>query len=105
MQNVIDRARIPLNDEDKDRYSDVDLLAYANAGLRRAFALRPDLRLGQYATSFSDLPLSGTFPIADRYQQLIADYAAARAETRDSEHVSTGRVGLFMQNFEKELLA
>ena len=48
MQEVCDVARIPLNDDDKDRYADATLLGYLNTAFRRAYVVRPDLRFGQY---------------------------------------------------------
>lgn len=42
-QDLIDLARVPLNDADKERYPDAKLLGYAKDGLREAAVLRPDL--------------------------------------------------------------
>ena len=105
MQDVIDRGRIPLNDADKDRYSDPDLLAFANAGLERAYAIRPDLRFGSYAVATADLVAGATFPLPRKYLQTLADYVTFRAETKDDEHVVSQRAALFEQSFEKELMS
>lgn len=103
MQEVVDRARIPLNDADKDRYSDDDLLGYANAGIARAYEIRPDLKFGAYGTPFSPLSLSGTFPLSYGKLQTIADYVTFRAETADDEHVNSNRAIAFNAMFEKAL--
>lgn len=105
MQDVIDQARIPLNDLAGTRYSNTDLLRYANAGVRRAFQVRPDLRLGNYSTPYTDLAVGGAFPLPDEYLQAIADYVVFRAETKDDEHVISERVTVFMNSFTQGLLS
>lgn len=103
MQDVVDRARIPLNDATKVRYTDATLLAFLNAGVSRTYAIRPDLKFGGYATAYTDLALSGVFPFPLRYVQTLADYVVFRAETGDDEHVVSARAAMFLANFDKEL--
>lgn len=103
LQDVLDRARIPLNDAAKVRYPDADLLAYANAGIRVAMSLRPDLRFGKFGAPYTDLPLADDFPMDARYVQPIADYVTGRAETRDDEHINSGRAAQFIAAFEQQL--
>ncbi|MEO6147525.1 MAG: DUF6682 family protein, partial [Sulfuriferula sp.] len=81
MQDILDRARQPLNDVDKVRYPDLDLLKYANTGLRMLRLKRPDLFFGQYATQFVDKVLTDTLPIDDEYGPALSDYVTAHAET------------------------
>jgi hypothetical protein len=105
MQDVVDDARVPLNDEAKVRYGDDKLLRYANAGLRRIYTIRPDLRLGLYATPITDLALTDPFPLVEYYRQPLADFITFRAETVDDEHINSGRVNVFMQSFDQGLLS
>lgn len=42
-QQLIDRARLTLNDAAKDRYPDAEMFEYALDGLREAASFRPDL--------------------------------------------------------------
>lgn len=105
MQDVLDDARGPLNDAAKIRYPDTTLLRYANAGLHRAYMVRPDLRFGSYTTAVTDKALGDTFPLPEQYRQVIADYVTFRAETPDDEHVNSGRVTVFMQSFSQGLLS
>lgn len=92
LQQVCDRGRIPLNDKAKARYTDADLLAYANAFVRLAYERRPDLRtLGSWGTPYADLTLTGTFPLDDRFVQTAADYIGGRAEMKDDENVNSAR--------------
>ena len=104
MQDVADAAREPLNDEDKVRYTDTALLRYANAGIRRAYQVRPDLRLGSFTTPIADKTLADPFPMDEAYLQAIVDYVVFRAETRDDEHVNSNRVTVFMNSFSQALL-
>jgi hypothetical protein len=67
MQQLCDRARIPLQDNAKVRYGDTDLLAYGNAGIHLLVQKRPDLFFGSYATPPVDLALGGTLPLADGF--------------------------------------
>ena len=102
-QSVVDLARIPLNDSDKVRYPDADLLSYANHGLLSVVKRRPDLFIGNYA----NLPdgqkaLTDAFPLGAEYVQTIADYVTARAEMGDDEHVDSGRAALYVQLFGAE---
>lgn len=99
-QDVVDLARVPLNDSDKARYSDSDMLSYANYGILTMLKRRPDLFIG----SFSSLPtatatLVDLFPLSAAYIQPLADYVTARAEMMDDEHVDSGRTALLIQLF------
>lgn len=104
-QTVVDLARIPLNDASKVRYTDATLLVYLGSAVRRAYELRPDLRIGIY-TSAEDVPttLGGTFPIPDRYIQTCADYISGRAELRDDDASTEARAQALLALFGSELL-
>ncbi len=102
-QSVVDLARAPLNDSDKTRYSDDDLLMFANHGMLALTKRRPDLFIGQ----FSSLPtgeetLTDPFPIGAEYVQLLADWVTARAEMTDDEHANSGRAAAFVNLFGSE---
>lgn len=104
MQDVIDLARIPLNDSAKVRYLDADLLKSANAAISAAYKVRPDLRYGSFGTEFSALAVGGTFPLPYQFEQVVADYMTARAEMKNDDSVNSGRAVLLMQTFEKEVM-
>ena len=102
-QSIVELARIPLNDEDKTRYSDTVLLSFANQGMLQILRRRPDLFIGE----FNNLPdgeraLDDAFPLPPICLQTVADYVTARAEMSDDEHVNSGRAALFMQLFGSE---
>ena len=102
-QSVVDLARIPLNDTAKTRYSDAQLLLFANHGMLTLTKRRPDLFISQ----FGNLPngeaiLADAFPLAPCYVQLVSDYVVARAEMTDDEHVNSGRAIAFVNLFGSE---
>lgn len=100
MQQIVDLARIPLNDADKARHSDTDLMSFANHALLAAFRTRPDFFIGSYdSLPNGALALASNFPLPEEYVQMIADYVTARAETVDDEHVNSNRATLFFQLF------
>lgn len=103
LQDVLNRARIPLNDDDKVAYPDAELLPFAVAGIQRAIALRPDFRFGQYGTPLGALTLASAFPLPEEHLQTVADYVTFRAETKDDEHINSNRALAFNSLFEKEL--
>lgn len=108
LQTVIDLARFPLNDSDPEdenrRYRDATILQFVISGLMHAFRQRPDLFVGQFmAPPTFEMPATSNFPLPDQYVQVLADYATARCETVDDEHVISQRAAMFMQLFGGEV--
>lgn len=102
IQQLVDKARIPLNDDDKDRYSDAKLLTYAQDAYLMILRHRPDVLVGSFSapTAWSALALGSTFPyVDDVYFPIIADYITGRAEMVDDEHVLSGRATAFITMF------
>lgn len=102
-QNVIDSARVDLQDADKLRYTDAELLEYANDGAQEGFRYRPDFLLGQFGAAATTYVAGSTVPFPAQYQMLLKHYVVARAELRDDEYSQTGRAGALLARFEKEL--
>lgn len=104
MQQVVDLARLPLNDAEKDRHSDADLLTHAIHGLLIVWRRRPDLFFGAYDDQPSlTMKLTSRFPLEDTYVQAIADYATARMEGKDAEEVSASRAAAYFSLFGEQL--
>jgi len=103
MQEVVDKARKPLNDTDKDRFSDNDtaafndLLGYANDGILLLRNKRPDLFIGLFSALPEKLAIDAAFPLPAEYVPAVVDYVVARAESHDDEHVISERAALFFQ--------
>lgn len=85
MQQVLDRARIPVNDTDKVRYTDTNGLAYANDAIKVLRRERPDLFIGQFEALPGDKAVGENLPVDDEYMPAVADYVSARWEFVDDE--------------------
>lgn len=108
VQNVCDRARIPLNDSDKVRYPDPEMLLYVQDAYLLLYRYRPDVFFSAWTTApvYSTLALGTTFPVLDdMYLPIIADYVTARAEFKDDEHVVAERAQAFYSLFQAGLRA
>lgn len=91
VQQVMDRGRRALNDADKVRYPDADLLDYVNDGVAEIYEMRPDLRVGKFRQPVPTLAAGDAFPLSGAHAVAIQHYIAFRAETRDDENVNENR--------------
>jgi len=98
-QNVVDRARTPLNDADKVRYTDASLLGYATDAVLLLRKARPDLFFGDWTFEAGEYTLVDLIPVEDLYFPALADYVTGRAETRDDEEAMQSRAAAFLQMF------
>jgi hypothetical protein len=103
--NLTDSARVLLNDVDKIRYADADLLEYANEAMAEARRIRPDLFLGKFKTAMTAYAGSDDVPLSMEYHQFIKDYVISRGEFRDDEFTVDGRAGAFLQKFRNGMLS
>jgi hypothetical protein len=104
MQDVCDRARVSLHDDDKTRYADADLINYGNAAVAHILTVRPDLAFGSYtAAAHGDYALTDTFPLPYRFMRVVSDYVVSRAESVDDQYASDGRSAQFGQLFDTEV--
>ncbi|CAN7308433.1 hypothetical protein LJR296_001465 [Cupriavidus necator] len=101
VQQVIDRGRVPLNDADKVRHTDSDMLDWLNDGVAEIYTIRPDLRFGSYGTPAARLALTDAFPLSAAHEVAIKHYMVYRAEMKDDEAVNTNRVDKAYKLFEK----
>lgn len=83
MQSVLDLARLDTDDDAKVRNPDANTIRFANDGIAKAYALRPDLKWGSYATAYVDLTTDAAFPLPLEYRPAIANYITLRCETSD----------------------
>lgn len=108
MQDIVDRARIPLNDADaidaNRRYPDAELLKHAKGGLQLLQFKRPDLFFGKPIATFSaeGLALASTFPLPEQFAPALQDWVTARAQTKDDEAVNEGSAAAFYGLFASE---
>ena len=102
LQTVINLARENLNDLDKVRHADVQLLKFANNGIQEMVKFRPDLFLGQYQNADKYYALIDIFPMSAMYERAIADYIIGRAEMTNTEESSIARAGALLSLAGKE---
>ena len=100
MQNIVDRARVPLNDAAKTRHSDARLLQFANDAIYTLRNKRPDLFFGSFAALPEELVIGVNFPLAAEYAPPVQDYVTARAEANGAEADTEGRAMAFFKLFE-----
>jgi len=86
LQQVLDLARLDLNDDDKVRYPDAKLLPFLNNIIQESTVLRKDLWLDRW--NLFPIPLyalADTFPLPSNYMRSAADYVIARAHLMNTE--------------------
>lgn len=103
IQNILDLARIPLNDDAATRYTETKAIKYANEAIAAAYRIRPDLKFGSYGTPFTDLVAVDQFPLPIEFRQAAADYISGRLSLMDEEATANERAAAFMQIFERQL--
>lgn len=103
MQQLCDKARIPLNDADKARHSDPELLGFANDGIQILRSKRPDLFFGTFTTALTDKALGDSFPLDETVFPAVCDYVTARAESKNDESVLEQRATLFFSLFRGQI--
>lgn len=105
LADLITRARVTLQDVNSVRYSDSELLDFANEALGAARIARPDFFLGSYSTAQTALASGATFPLPFQYEQYVVDFIAGRAEMRESESTNETRAGALLARFKAGLTA
>lgn len=108
-QQIINDARVLLNDqvlfEDvTPRYTEAQLLGYAQQALIEARRIRPDLFLSNLTGAFPTYTAGQTVPLSDDYLVPLVDYVAARAEMRDDEFTVDGRANGLYSKFKAGML-
>lgn len=96
MQNVIDKARIPLNDSAKTRVTDTTLLGYGNDYILDMSHKRPDLWFGAFPIVIVAKAATDTFPLPDEFVPAAADFITARAELINDEAAQMQRTPVFL---------
>lgn len=96
-QQLIDRARYTLKDDDKIRYPDAEMLVYANLYLGTLRRDRPDafVGLGLLGATLTTYVIGDTFPLSTDFEQPLIDYAIGRAEAKNAESGDEGRAAGF----------
>jgi hypothetical protein len=105
IQDIVDEARVILQDSAETRFTDADLLNLCNLGLSEAYGIRPDLFFDRYGVTWADYVLADIFPLDARYRTAISNYIVSRAELRESDHVDDSRVVVLAAAFRNAMIA
>lgn len=95
--DVLNSAKQTLNDEDQVSYTEAEKISFVVDALQSLRNMRPDLFLGTYATSIGALTTTSILPIHDQFFRPIVDYVIGRCETKDAEHITSGRAELMLK--------
>ncbi len=103
-QEIISSARVLVSDAGSVRYSDAQMIEYANEAVAAAKKVRPDFFLGKYTTALPTYVAADAIPIPAEYKQSLVDYIVFRCESRDDEYTVDGRATAFFQTFRMGLV-
>lgn len=84
-QTIIDGLRHSLNDDDKIRWPDSELIVYLNEWLERAKIQHPVFFFGLYDSLPQNLALGDLWPLDNRYVPACRYFIIARAHGKDTE--------------------
>lgn len=99
MQDVLDLARLDVNDAGKIRELDSNWLKFANNGIAVCLAMRTDLNFGNFSSAYVDLGTSSVFPLPIEYRPAIAAYIVARSQAADDAFVLEQRAEFEMMQY------
>jgi hypothetical protein len=91
---VLTSADGTLNDVGRVRYTQNERIGFVVDALQFIRNIRPDLFLGAYTTPIGALTISSNLPLDDQFFRPVVDYVIARCETKDADHVASGRADL-----------
>lgn len=86
---ILGQARVLLQDTGAVRYTDAELLVYANDAIKMIRRIRPDTFYGLYKTALAEYGLADESPVGIEFDQAIRDYVVAYANMRESEDAGT----------------
>ncbi len=95
VQDLLDRARVPLNDDDKTRFPDAVLLVYLNEAIATVRKARPDLFMAALLIEPVAVLGAGPVPVPYTHHQTLADYVTARAQLQDGDESGSKAAELF----------
>lgn len=94
VNDVLTSADGTLADVARVRYTEAERIGFVVDALNTILNVRPDIFLGRFGTPFGTLTGASTLPLDEMYFRPLVDFVIARCETKDEEHVVSGRVEL-----------
>lgn len=122
-QNIVDEARVILQDTDADigyRYTDVALLAKLNRAMQELGRLRPDAFFDQWDNTLEDIlvpevvasgavagqvNLSANFAQPMQFYGSLVYFVTASAEFIDDEFTNNGRAATLLGLFKSQVVS
>ena len=106
VQQLVNRVREVLQDDQGVRYLDAQILAHTVDALQVARSVRPDLYVGQYATPLPDtLAIADPLPLPDQLFAAAAYYVCGACEMRDDEFAVDNRAMTLQAAYTKKLVS
>jgi hypothetical protein len=102
VKQVVDTARLLLQDAEKERYKDDELVALVNMGLMDLRHKRPEAFIGLYHVETPTVALNDPFPVSDMYLGGMVKYVAGYAEVRDDDYTADGRATMLVSTAMKD---
>lgn len=118
-QDIVTEARVLLQDteESSERYSDADLLAILNRGLRSLATIRPDACYDLFSANALAVPeivesspgagqtvWTDSFNLDFQFFGPLVHYVVGVAEIVDDEYTTDGRAALLLNEFKRSLM-
>ena len=107
VSDVVTQARVLLQDESSDRYTDASIIQALNEGLLEARRQRPDLfrdrldNVPQYVTA--DATNSTLLVFEQMYMPALVNFVCGRVQLRDDEATTDTRATVFLNTFSAKL--
>lgn len=102
--DILTDARVILNDEAGDRYTDAQLISDFNLAIAQTKMIRPDAFVfGEQLPEFTVNDLNTDFPLAEIFAQSFVYYLAGNAELRDDEFAVDGRAMTLLSVYRRNL--
>jgi hypothetical protein len=105
VQDALDRVRELLQDKAGVRYLESELLKYVVEAYDQARTVRPDLFIGQYATTIETVAPGDPFPLPAQLFNSACFFIAGNAELRDDEFAVDGRAMTLTGAYTKKLVS
>lgn len=108
IDDALTDARVILNDELADRYTDAELISDLNSAIAMTKMIRPDaFKLGEALPEFTTADLQQVpetdFPLPEVFYQSFVYYLAGNAELRDDEFAVDGRAMTLLATYRRNL--
>lgn len=109
LDSILRQARTIIQDQDKERYSDQQLLDGVNVALGEMKRIRPDIltlqaTLSNFPYGPQQLNAGVSLPVDDMFIGPVVGFVSGWAELSDDEFTVDSRASQLLQRFQSQLL-